>query len=100
MVSGWWRAKSGFWTMVLTAEHRAEPKTSSAPVLKCRPCPSPMAMMPMPAKEIAVPSQAMPEKRSPSSAMAMMAVKIGLTLMMKPAAPAETVSSPKLSIAV
>ena len=39
-----------------------------------------------------------PEKRSPSNAIAMMAVKIGLTLMMKPAAPAETVSSPKLSI--
>jgi len=57
-------------------------------------------MMPIPAKEMTVPSQAIPEKRSPSSAMAMMAVKIGLTLMMKPAAPAETVSSPKLSMAV
>lgn len=58
--------------MVLTAEQSAEPSTSNAPALKCKPCPSAIAMTPMPAKDIAVPAQAHLEKRSPSSAIAML----------------------------
>ena len=56
--------------------------------------------MPTPAKESNVPAQAIRLKRSPRKDVAKIAVRIGLTLMMKLAAPAETVSSPKLSSAV
>jgi hypothetical protein len=85
---------SGFWAMALADVTKAAPRMSSAPASKRSPSPSPSAMMPMPAKESSVPPQAMTEKRSERKAVANSAVRIGLTLMMKLAAPAETVSSP------
>jgi hypothetical protein len=99
-VSGWCLENNGFCTIVLTEEHSAEPRISNAPVLNVSPLPSPMAMTPMPAKETKVPIQASTGKRSPSRNIAIIAVKIGLTLMMNAAAPAETVVSPMFSIAV
>lgn len=59
-----------------------------------------MAMMPMPANDRKVPTQPALEKRSPRNGTAMMAVRIGATLMMKLAAPDEIVCSPMLSSAV
>ena len=91
---GLWRVNSGFWAIALAEVTKAAPRMKSAPASKLSPSPSPSAMMPMPANETNVPAQAMTEKRSPRKAVAKSAVRIGLMLMMKLAAPAETVNSP------
>ena len=54
-------------------------------------------MRPMPENDRAVPSHACREKASPSRTYARMAVMMGLVLMMKLAAPAEMLVSPKFS---
>ena len=82
--------------MVVMVLHIAAPSTKSAPISILNPSPSPNAMRPIPAKEIRVPSQARLLKVSFSNSMAKMAVMIGLILMMKLAAPADTVFSPTL----
>lgn len=87
---------SGFCTTVDVAAQIAAPTISRAPVSRVRPSPSPSAIRPIPVNEIPVPIQAIKPKRSPSISIANTAVMIGLTLMMKLAAPAETVSSPTL----